>query len=393
MTDRSALPEPTSGATFATYGADDHAAEATIRAAVTPDSPRTIESLRHDDTTWDDSAHWRARAIARDTATGAPVAFVRLAHMPWQFRPDRYLAEVLVVPDARGRGLGRAAATWIDRVAEARRAVAVRVNVSESDARSGAFAEACGYIERQRSWESRLDVNLVAGEPLAAHTARVVADGIVIRTLSELVAESNSSPLSTQRGPSTGQIPAPEAQATDHPTKDGGRLSSGLALSSPGAGERALLAAIHTLDTDASADLPGLDPPTPVPYDVWAADVIEGPDALPDATFLAIDPAGKDSRAGTPGPLVGICVLGRTPGVPGSLSQGLTAVVRGYRGRGIAQALKARTITYARAHGYREIRTWNHSQNVPMLRINERLGFVRQPARRTMVKDYRTDQR
>ena len=352
MTDHPALPEPIGGATFAAYGAHDHAAEAMIRAAVAPDSPRTIESLRHDDATWDDAAHWRARAIARDSATGAPVAFVRLAHMPWQFWPDRYLAEVLVVPDARGRGLGRAGATWVDGVAEARRAVAVRVNVSESDARSGAFAEACGYIERQRSWESRFDVNRVAGGPFAAYTARVVADGIVIRTLSELLAETDT-PLSRH---------------------------------SP------LSAAIHALDTDASADLPGLDPPTPVAYAVWAADVIEGPDALPDATFLAIDPVGEAGRAGLPGPLVGMCVLGRTPGVPGSLSQGLTAVARAYRGRGIAQALKARTIEYARAHGYREIRTWNHSQNVPMLRINERLGFVRQPARRTMVKDYRTDQ-
>ena len=91
MTDHPTLPEPTGGATFAAYGADDHEAEATIRTAIAPDSPRTVESLRHDDATWDDSAHWRARAIppteaqatARDTATGAPVASVRLAHMPW----------------------------------------------------------------------------------------------------------------------------------------------------------------------------------------------------------------------------------------------------------------------------------------------------------------------
>ena len=385
MIDHLALPDPVGGATFAAYGANDHAAEAMIRAAVAPDSPRTIETLRHDDATWDDAAHWRARVIARDTATGAPVAFVRLAHMPWQFRPNRYLAEVLVVPDARGRGLGRAGATWVDGVAEARRAVAVRVNVSESDVRSGAFAEACGYIERQRSWESRLDVQRALGEPFTAHTARVVADGIVIRTLTELLAEADT-PLSHASLSVAKRLRRRLYSCAGEAYSIASCAGEAYSTHSP------LFAAIHALDTDASADLPGLDPATPVAYAVWAADVIEGPDALPDATFLAIDSVGEAGRAGLPGPLVGLCVLGRTPGVPGSLSQGLTAVVRAYRGRGIAQALKARTVAYARAHDYREIRTWNHSQNVPMLRINEQMGFLRQPARRTMVKDYRPDQ-
>ena len=176
--------------------------------------------------------------------------------------------------------------------------MAVRVIASESDARSGAFAEAWGFFERQRSWESRLDVNRVVGEPFAAHTTRVVADGILIRTLSELLAEAYSRPLSTPRERGRGK---------------------GLARSMPGDATRALLAAIHALDTDASADLPGLDPPTPVAYAIWAADVIDAPGALPDATFLAIDLTGTVGRAGTPGSPVGMAVLARTRGVPGSL--------------------------------------------------------------------------
>ena len=35
---------------------------------------------------------------------------------------------------------------------------------------------------------------------------------------------------------------------------------------------------------------------------------------------------------------------------------------------------------YARDHGYREIRTWNDTRNRPMLRINEAMGFVKQPS-------------
>jgi len=37
-------------------------------------------------------------------------------------------------------------------------------------------------------------------------------------------------------------------------------------------------------------------------------------------------------------------------------------------------------VEYARAHGIREIKTWNDQRNQPMLRINEAMGFVKQPA-------------
>lgn len=51
-------------------------------------------------------------------------------------------------------------------------------------------------------------------------------------------------------------------------------------------------------------------------------------------------------------------------------------------------ALKLKTIEYARAHGYDVIKTWNDSSNVGMLAINEKLGFVRQPAWITFVKEF-----
>ena len=49
-------------------------------------------------------------------------------------------------------------------------------------------------------------------------------------------------------------------------------------------------------------------------------------------------------------------------------------------------ALKLRTVKYARAHAYREIRTNNDSRNRPMLRINEAMGFVKEPAWITFEK-------
>ena len=68
------------------------------------------------------------------------------------------------------------------------------------------------------------------------------------------------------------------------------------------------------------------------------------------------------------------------------LYHNVTGVLPAYRGRGIAMALKLATIAYAQARGSTEIRTWNEVQNTGMLVINDRLGFVRQPAWITFEK-------
>src|SRR5262249_28262313 len=57
-----------------------------------------------------------------------------------------------------------------------------------------------------------------------------------------------------------------------------------------------------------------------------------------------------------------------------------TGVLREYRRRGIAMALKLRAILYAKSAGYSRIKTWNEQGNRPMLSINEALGFIKQPA-------------
>lgn len=59
-----------------------------------------------------------------------------------------------------------------------------------------------------------------------------------------------------------------------------------------------------------------------------------------------------------------------------------------FRGRGVATALKVRTVEYARDQGVREIRTWNEINNQRILAINVKFGFVRQPAWITFRKDF-----
>lgn len=56
----------------------------------------------------------------------------------------------------------------------------------------------------------------------------------------------------------------------------------------------------------------------------------------------------------------------------------LTGVQRGYRGKGIALAVKLKAIGYAKQKGAKLVRTHNDSNNIPMLNINQKLGYEKQ---------------
>ncbi len=50
-------------------------------------------------------------------------------------------------------------------------------------------------------------------------------------------------------------------------------------------------------------------------------------------------------------------------------------------------ALKVTALQWAKEQGYTRVRTWNDSMNVGILAINEKLGFQREPAWITYVKE------
>jgi mycothiol synthase len=95
---------------------------------------------------------------------------------------------------------------------------------------------------------------------------------------------------------------------------------------------------------------------------------ITGTSALPDGFFVAVK--GKE--------FIGLShVLVSEKSV--SLYQGLTGVKSQYRRLGIGLAMKVRCIAYAQAAGYTLIMAENDAKNIPMLAMNENLGFVRKP--------------
>lgn len=63
-----------------------------------------------------------------------------------------------------------------------------------------------------------------------------------------------------------------------------------------------------------------------------------------------------------------------------------TAVLKGYRGKGIAFALKVASTAEAAKAGAKAIRTTNDPDNPAILRLNEKMGFVTQPGRVLLKK-------
>ena len=75
------------------------------------------------------------------------------------------------------------------------------------------------------------------------------------------------------------------------------------------------------------------------------------------------------------GEIVGCDGLERDDDDPLRAENALTAVLRGWRGRGIATALKLTTLAVAAEHGIRQIYTWTQTGNEDMRALNERLGY------------------
>jgi len=304
----------------------DYGAAAAVCNAVFPEYPESVEEWKDEDEKR--PAHLKRRRWLAEIE-GQTVGYACYDQSEWIYHPRLFNFFAAVLPERQGQGIGRALYATVMAALAPLDPLRVRARCRSDYARSMGFLSDRGFVEDLRDWESRLDVPGFDPAPFAGHVERVIAGGIRIVTLRELIEDD-----------------------PEHRRK------------------------LYELDVTLAKDVPSPEPLTAPSAESFERYVFESRDLLPEGYFVALH--GRR--------YVGLSALWKSDEEPDTLYTGLTGVRREYRRRGIALALKLRAIEYARSRGIRTLKTWNESNNRAMLSINEALGFVKQPAWVSFVK-------
>lgn len=310
-------------ATPADITSADWPAIITILNAVFPDHPQTLGSLnsfldrlRQSDLN-PHCTYWLA-----ETA-GEVVAVAQVWQAPWMYHPDRYHAELAVRPDHQRRGIGTRLAATMQEHLQGRGAAEVLAGAYETAPHALRMLEERGFREAMRFFDNMLQLD---GLNLADwHAEMQMPEGVRALSLADLMAE---------------------------------------------VGEEAAMSAYHACFLEARQDVPRTAKPTPLPLPEFSQRQTDTNFFAP-GILLAVTAAGE---------VVALSELWKSPGDPQRLNVGLTGTRRAWRRRGLGLALKLRGLKLAQELGVRELWTHNASTNLPMLALNERLGFRPRPA-------------
>lgn len=308
---------------------EDYRLAVAIGNAVWTDYPETVEEWKESDAKRSKAEKWGRYFADLD---GKAIGFAYYTQSIWVNHPGKLSVGVLVLPEYRNRGVGTALWQRLCREVEPFDPLRLRTSTREDYEDGVRFALKQGFTEKMRDWEARLDTASLDPEEWRQYSRRMAEQGIQIKSVVEL-----------------------------EPDRMRDRK-------------------LYDLEWLIVRDVPSSEPPTKVPFEEFQK-VWERSNLVPDAWFVALDR----------GEYVGSTDVWLSKAEPQLLYVGLTGVVRSHRGRGIATALKLRSVEFARQQGFKEIRTWNESNNKVILDINNRMGFVRQPAHIDFVKQMRKE--
>ncbi len=282
---------------------------------LTTSEPVTAEQIHADWQPDDSTVCWTRLAV---TAAGEVFGMANVRSDVW-LPPNRLRLFLVVEPEQRNRGAGAG-------LLEAAKAFArthgggVTAKVRDDAPEALRFAEKRGFHVERHSFRSTLDLAAFDERPFLGALEHARAAGIRFCSLADFA-------------------PATE----EHQRK------------------------LYDLNCETVLDNPGHRGAFPT-FEGFYQSVFEASWFRADGQLLAVD--GED--------WVGLAAVALSPET-GYASNAFTGVRRGYRGRGLATALKLLAIRWAREQGARTIRTGNDSQNASILAINRRLGYRPEP--------------
>ena len=315
---------------FRGFEPSDYRRLAEIYDEIFPERSRSVEEWKFYDDSLDKSKYYFKRYACLDYSSGDVLGFGEMWNPPWMYHPKKFWLDGWVDPKHQAQGVGSAI---FDRLAEDLKSLSAMiawVGIREDMTGTVSFASKRGFREKMRGWEQTINPQHFDGSKFTAYASKAADAGI---TFSNLQRELRDDPQCYEK--------------------------------------------LYDLVQTAFRDVPVADTPTDTPYNQWVSFEMKNPNLVPEAYMIAKD---RDRYVGT-------SVVWRIKKEPRSLYQGLTGVLREYRGKGIAVALKLRVLDFARKNDFDNIRTFNASTNEGMLVINKKLGFAKDSAWITFEKN------
>jgi mycothiol synthase len=300
-----------------TFKPDDAPAFIAAQNEAAPSHPLSLGEFERDLERLEEHLQYHLLVAESDGEIVGGASFYR---NPGQYHPHKFQLQLFVRPAFQSQSIGRA---LYDRVLEELRPlepISLATQVRENEPNAVRFAVNRGFEEVKRDFESILETATFDGSVYDGLISRLKAEGITFKTFREL--------------------DTPEFRH-----------------------------AFHDVFEVVRQDVPRSEPTTPLTFEFFNENVIDDEEMLQNMFWFAL----HDEK------IVGF-TGGYSSSKPGWMDTWLTAVTREARGRGIAQALKVLAIEAAKEAGFNNVRTDNDTRNAPMLAVNVKFGFVRQPA-------------
>jgi len=296
---------------------EDYPAIAQLMCDYRPDYPRTADDLRYEDQ--HRPAHCQQQFFVAEIK-GDIIGYALYTQHADLYQPGHFHVLVYVHDDFRYKSVGTKLYRAMFNAMATFIPEILHSRVTEDNTDGIIFASKRAYMESSRRIESRLDTATANLDSLPERLEKLASAGIEIRSYADLI---------------------------DDPERD---------------------KKLYTIHTTVDADVPMDTPVIPLPYEQWQPNVIEHPQFLPGGTFVAIHE----------GQYVGISSLFQF--VDDMAYVELTGTLPDYRRRGISSALKLCGIRYAKEQKIPRVGVTNDAVNTGILAINEKLGFIPEPA-------------